>query len=86
MESEMDVSNGWEWETDAFLDHPTAFVIIWTNGGLLYFNALRPRRNGRHFPDDIFNCIFLNENVYISTKISLKFVLKGPFNNIPALV
>ena len=26
-------------------------------------NTLRPRQNGRHFPDDIFNWIFLNENV-----------------------
>ena len=25
-------------------------------------NTLRPRQNGRHFPDDIFKCIFLNEN------------------------
>ena len=50
------------------------------------FNTLRPRQNGRHFPDDIFKWIFLNENVWISIKISLKFVLKGPVNNIPALV
>ena len=27
------------------------------------FNTLRPRQNGRHFPDDIFKCIFLNENI-----------------------
>ena len=49
-------------------------------------NSLRPRQNGRHFADDIFKCIFLNENVWISIKISLKFVPKGPINNIPALV
>ena len=36
--------------------------------------------------DDIFNCIFLNENVWIAIKISLKFVPKGPFDNNPALV
>ena len=30
--------------------------------------------NGRHFPDDISKWIFLNENVWILTKISLKFV------------
>ena len=42
--------------------------------------------NGRHFSDDIFKCIFLNENVFISIKISLKFVPKGQINNIPALV
>ena len=49
-------------------------------------NTLRPRQNGRHFPDDIFKCIFVNENVWISLKISLKFVPKVPINNIPALV
>ena len=50
------------------------------------FNTLRPRQNGRHFPDDTFKRIFLNENVRIAIKISLKFVPKGPINNIPALV
>ena len=49
-------------------------------------NTLRPRQNGRHFPDDLFKCIFLNENVWISIKNSLKFVPKGPIDNIPALV
>ena len=51
-----------------------------------YINTLRPRQNGRRFADDIFKCIFLNENVWISNKISLKFVPKGLINNIPALV
>ena len=46
----------------------------------------RPRQNGRHFADDIFKCIFLNENVWISLKISLKFVPNVRINNIPALV
>ena len=36
--------------------------------------------------DDTFKRIFLNENARISIKISLKFVSKGPINNIPALV
>ena len=49
-------------------------------------NSLRPRQNGRHFADDIFNSIFLNENVWTPIKISLKIVLQGLFNNIPALV
>ena len=49
-------------------------------------NILRPRQNGRHFPDVIFNCIFLNENVWISIMISLMFVPNGPINNIPVLV
>ena len=49
-------------------------------------NTLRPRQNGRHFADDIFRCIFLNENFYILIKISMKFVPKGPIDNSPALV
>ena len=28
-------------------------------------NTLRPRQNGRHFPDDIFKWIFVNENAWI---------------------
>ena len=44
------------------------------------------RQNGRHFPDDIFKLIFLNENVWILMNISLQFVSKGPINNIPTLV
>ena len=48
-------------------------------------NTLRPRRNEQHFADDIFKRIVFNENVWISIKISLKFVPKGPINNIPAL-
>ena len=50
------------------------------------FNTLGPRQNGRHFANDIFKCIFLKENVWIPIKISMKFVLKGQINNIPALV
>ena len=59
-----------------------------THYSSLFFilNTLRPRQNGRHFPDDIFKWIFFNENVLISIKISLTFVPKGQINNIPALV
>ena len=38
------------------------------------------------FADDIFKCIFMNENIALSIKISLKFVPEGQINNIPALV
>ena len=50
------------------------------------FNISRPRHNGSHFPDDIFKCIFVNENISISINISLKFVPKSSINNIPASV
>ena len=49
-------------------------------------NTLRPRQNGRFFPDDIFICIFFNENFCILIKFSLKYVRKGPIDNNPALV
>ena len=42
--------------------------------------------NGCHFPHNTFKCIFMNENIWISTNILLKFVPKGLINNIPALV
>ena len=49
-------------------------------------NSSLSGQNVRHFTDDIFKCIFLSENIWISIKISLKFVHKGSINNIPALV
>ena len=51
-----------------------------------HINSLRSRLNWRPFTDDIFKSIVLNENEWISTRISLKFVLKVLINNIPALV
>ena len=56
------------------------------NVTFILINTLRPRQNGRHFADEPFKRIFLNENVWISLKISLKFVPRVPINNIPALV
>ena len=50
------------------------------------FNSLRPTQNGCHFADNIFKYIWMRENVWILINISLKFVPKGPINNIPALV
>ena len=50
------------------------------------FKHIEAEKNGRHFPDDIFKCIFFNENVWIPIQVSLKFVPKGPIKNIPALV
>ena len=67
----------------------TVLTPIWNLQPLeelfLIFNTLRPRQNGHHFPDDIFKCIFLNQDVWISIKVSLTFVPKGPIKNIPAL-
>ena len=48
-------------------------------------NSLGPRQNRRHFEDGIVKCIFLNENEWLSLRISLKFVPKVRINNIPSL-
>ena len=53
---------------------------------LIHFNTLVTETNCHHFADDIFKCIFLNKNIWISLKISLKFVPKVRINNIPSLV
>ena len=62
----------------------------WWAGGLMIthrvYTTLRPRRNEQHFADDIFKRIFFNENGWISIKISLKFVRKGPINRRQAII
>ena len=65
---------------------PVGFTHAGIASDLQHLNTMRLRQNGRHFTDGIFKCILLNGNVWILIKISLKFVLKGPINNIPALV
>ena len=70
------------------IDHVTLAVCSWmkVRCSSLDVNTLAPRQNGREFPDDISKYIFLNENSWIAIEISLKFVPKGPNNNIPSLV
>ena len=65
---------------------PVAVSMQTCHTPLKLINTLRPRQNGRYFADDTFKCIFLNENAWISLKVSLKFVPKVRINNIPALV
>ena len=72
-----------EWDS-VKIEVAPSYLLLYVRPGL--FNTLRPRQNGRHFPDGIVKCIFLNKNVWISINISLKFVPKGLINNIPSLV
>ena len=44
------------------------------------------RQNGCHFVDDIFKCIFLIKNPWVSNNVSLNFVPKGPIHKTPSLV
>ena len=53
---------------------------------VMIVNTSPPEQNDRHFADDIFRCIFVNEKFCILIKISLKFIPEGPIDNIPALV
>ena len=57
-------------------------AVMWV--GEISLNALRPRQNDHHFPEDSLKWLFLNENAWIPLKISLKFVPKFWIKNIPA--
>ena len=61
-------------------------LLISLHAKISVSKLISPGQHGRHFADDIFKCIFLNENAWISIKISLKFVLNGLINNISALI
>ena len=71
--------------SETMLKQPSSMTLICSTRGR-WVNTLRLRRNGQHFANNIFRRIFFNENVWISIKISLKFVPKGSINNNPALV
>ena len=78
------MSCGWTYCTDWEVEGIKPAGLMLLNYHVI--NTLRPRPNGRHFADDIFKCIFFNENVLIPIKISLKFVPKDRINNISSLV
>ena len=61
-------------------------ILVLTLDISLSFISSSPGQNGRHFVDDVFKRIFLNENARFLTKISLKFLAEGPIYNNPALV
>ena len=76
------------WRRHHVLDRSTAKLPRYlSNINVIFFpKYIPPGRNVRHSEGYIFKCIFLNENVLISIKISLKFFPKAPINNNPALV
>ena len=51
----------------------------------LAFNSSPPGHKGRHFADEIFKSIFMNERFCISIQMSLNFVPKGQIDNKSAL-
>ena len=59
----------------------SCFLLFRVQNGRMF----EAEKNGRHFADDIFKCIFFNESIWIPIKLWLKFVPKCPISNIPAL-
>ena len=47
---------------------------MWKQWICFNINSSAPGQNGHHFTDDMFKRIFLNENISISNKNSLKHV------------
>ena len=77
--------NCWHWcISTAIKTRPDMYVWykLRSNHPHSNINILRSRQNGRRFADDVFKCIFLNKNVRISLKISLRFVTKVPIDSI----
>ena len=60
-----------------------SFIDLIRNGVCLEMCV--KKNGGRNETDNVFKRIFVNENVWISIKIPLKFVPKGPINNIAVL-
>ena len=56
------------------------------NAGTVLLTHLPLDKMTANMSDDIFKCIFMNEKLCISIRISLKFVPRGPIDNRPALV
>ena len=69
---------------DSLKTNPVTHICI-ARAESVKLNTLRPRQNDHHSADDVFNCIFLNENVWIATRMSWMFVPRGTIINIPAL-
>ena len=53
--------------------------------GIPAFNRMKPEQNGRCFAEDIFLHIFMNENVRILNKISVKYGPRDPVDEKSAL-
>ena len=60
-------------------------MLVKVDPGII-LTHLSLEQNGHHFTDDIFKCIFMNEKLCISIRISVKFVPKDLFDNKSALV
>ena len=74
------------WKQKLILLYTCLFLISNKSMPMQYINTWSPRQNGHHVPDDISECIFSNDYIWIAIKIwLLKFAPEGPIN-IPALL
>ena len=71
----------WECTTILTITCDSSMRVSYCASSISHVNTLRLRQRAT-----IFKWIFVNENVWIFIKISLKFVPKGAISNIPALV
>ena len=56
------------------------FIYSWIQSPI--FTSFAPQiRRPLCVHHDLFNCIFLNANIWISIKVSLTFICKGPIDN-----
>ena len=74
----------WYWSLTKVEYNSTSKVQLIILYNPKYVNTMKLRQNCYHSADDIFKCIFLNENMWDFINISLKFVAKGQINNILA--
>ena len=70
-------------QCDMMLDTALQWLNQNINQGLIHWGQ---DKMAATLTDDTFKNKFVNKNVLILIKISLKFVPKGPINNIPSLV
>ena len=62
-------------------EYETQDVLILLFYVHIHVNSLPPEQNGHHFANDMFKCMFLNENIRISINISLTIDPKSPDGN-----
>ena len=74
------LKTGWEWTGLICWHSPFKIWSIYSARNGLFLTYW-----GRHFADESIKRIFLSENVWISIEFPLRFVRKGPINNIPTL-
>ena len=62
---------------NAIMFHCVEILECFHCGMCACFNSSPPGHNGRHFAENIFKSIFVNEKFYTLKKISMKFVTKS---------